>query len=271
MTAHLSPEEYVLVIKHLETDKNRLIATTQQTTQELDRYRLMTDNASDLIHSVTPEGVFLYTNKAWRDTLGYTQDEIHHLSLLDIIAPDFKDNAATTFTSLLNGERIDRRNTSFISKDGTTILVEGRCSTHFENNVPLFVTGIFRDITAQTHSQQALLESERKYKNLFENSSNLIQMVNPDGRLLYVNRGPGVKPLATAKKKSHIFPSSMSLPPIARDIVKPSSNKFSTINNSTSSTQFLPPKMAGRYLLKAMPSVPMTMESPFSPNAFSMT
>ncbi len=188
MIAHLSLDECLLSIQQLESDKKELLAATEQTTQELNRYRLMLDNASDLIHSVTPEGKFLYTNQAWRDTLGYSDEEITRLSLLEIIAPDFQNLAVLTFNSLLNGEQIDRRTTSFISKSGTIILVEGRCAVHSENGKPVFVTGIFRDITAQTDREQALIASEHKYKTLFENASNLIQMVNPDGKILYVNQ-----------------------------------------------------------------------------------
>jgi PAS domain S-box-containing protein len=42
-------------------------------------------------------------------------------------------------------------------------------------------------MTDQTRSELALLGSEKKYKDLFENSSDLIQIVKPDGHFLYVN------------------------------------------------------------------------------------
>jgi len=34
------------------------------------------ENAIDLVQSMTPDGRFLYVNSAWRDTLGYSQDEV---------------------------------------------------------------------------------------------------------------------------------------------------------------------------------------------------
>ena len=43
-----------------------------------ERYRDLFENANDLIQSVSPEGRFLYVNRAWRDTLGYTEEDLRH-------------------------------------------------------------------------------------------------------------------------------------------------------------------------------------------------
>lgn len=43
------------------------------------------------------------------------------------------------------------------------------------------------DITERIRSEQALQDSEERYRSLFENANDLIQSVAPDGRLLYIN------------------------------------------------------------------------------------
>ncbi len=48
--------------------------------------------------------------------------------------------------------------------------------------------GIARDITTQKLAECTLRESEAHFRELFENASDLIQSVAPDGRFLYVNR-----------------------------------------------------------------------------------
>ncbi|MCX5870099.1 MAG: PAS domain S-box protein [Deltaproteobacteria bacterium] len=188
MPANLTPEKLLLTIKKLEDKNRKLVQKTEALAKELDRYRLVIDSASDLIHSVTPEGAFLYTNKAWRDTLGYTEEDIRQLSLMDIVDKNCKGKCTHIFNCLMQGEKIDRNATTFIAKNGDSVIVEGRCSTHFENDKPLFMTGIFRDMSNQTRSELALLKSEKRYKDLFENSSDLIQIVHPSGNFLYVNR-----------------------------------------------------------------------------------
>ena len=188
MPANLTPEELLLTIKELEDTNRKLVQKTEGLAEELDRYRLLIDSASDLIHSVTPEGVFLYTNQAWRDTLGYTEEDIRLLSLMDIVDKNCKGKCVQIFNCLMKGDKIDRNTTTFIAKNGDSVFVEGRCSTHFENGRPLFMTGIFRNMSDQTRSELALLQSEKRYKDLFENSSDLIQIVHPTGKFLYVNR-----------------------------------------------------------------------------------
>lgn len=188
MPANLTPEELLITIKKLEDTNRQLVQKNEKLTEERDRCRLLIDSASDLIHSVTPQGTFLYTNQAWRDTLGYTEEDIRQLSLMDIVDKNCKGKCIQIFNSLMRGDKIDRNTTTFITKNGDSVIVEGRCSTHFKNGKPLFMTGIFRNMSERTRSELALLRSEKRYKDLFENSSDLIQIVHPSGKFLYVNR-----------------------------------------------------------------------------------
>jgi len=188
MTSEPSAADLTRKIAGLE----QAIATQQITIaalrEEVAHCTSLIDNAHDLIHSVTPEGTFLFVNHAWRETLGYSEEEIKGLTLMDIVDESCRDKCRGIFNNLIQGEKLDRNETVFVARDGRRIRVEGRCSTCFQDGKAVAMSGIFRDISERARSEQALRESEKRFRDLFENTSDLIQMVRPDGRLLYVNR-----------------------------------------------------------------------------------
>lgn len=57
-----------------------------------------------------------------------------------------------------------------------------------ENGEPAYLLGISEDITESKRAAQELLESETRYRDLFENANDLIQSVGANGRYEYVNR-----------------------------------------------------------------------------------
>jgi PAS domain S-box-containing protein len=50
------------------------------------------------------------------------------------------------------------------------------------------IEGFVTNVTARRQAQQALTDSEARYRDLFENANDLVQSVDAEGRILYVNR-----------------------------------------------------------------------------------
>ncbi|MEW6520231.1 MAG: PAS domain S-box protein [Thermodesulfobacteriota bacterium] len=181
-------EQLEVRVRQLEQQARARQETILALEESVERYSDLVDNASDLIHSVTPAGAFLYVNRAWREALGYSEEEIKDLRLMDIVDESCRARCGNIFKCLLDGRPFDRNETIFVGRDGRKIVVEGSCRTRFEDGRPVAMTGIFRDISERSRSEAALRESERRYRDLFENAHDLIQIVLPDGRLQYVNK-----------------------------------------------------------------------------------
>src|ERR1700686_5449381 len=81
-----------------------------------ERYRDLFENANDLIQSVDPKGHFLYVNRAWKETMGYTDKEVARLSVFDIIAPSCQDHCLTIFQRVMRGEKVQRVEVQFVAK-----------------------------------------------------------------------------------------------------------------------------------------------------------
>jgi PAS domain S-box-containing protein len=188
MTHESDPIMLAQRIRELElivAEQKESITSLKNKAQFFDALR---SDTTDLIHSVTAKGDFIFVNQAWQDTLGYSDEDLNTLKLIDIVDPECQGSCQLIFQSLLDGQKIDRNKTVFLAKDGRRISVEGRCSTRFVEGAAVTMTGVFRDISERQMNAKALMESEERYRDLFENTSDLIQLVASNGQLLYVNR-----------------------------------------------------------------------------------
>ncbi len=124
------------------------------------------ENANDMVQSVDPQGNFLYVNKEWRDTMGYTQEEVGRLNLKDILSKKCTEKCYSMFADVMRGKKLERVETTFITKDGREIAVEGNCNCRMENGKPVATRGIFRNITEKKIEEKARQELEEHMRQL---------------------------------------------------------------------------------------------------------
>ena len=162
------------VNKELNQLNQELEVRVQQRTQELQereaQLRDLFDNATDLIQSVSPEGKFLFVNRAWRETFGYSKAELEHLSIFEVIHPEDITHCQIERERLFTDEQEQsiRIETRFLTKDGRTIVLEGNVSFHVKDGTLVSTRGIFRDITERKQAQKALEESQRLLQTVLD-------------------------------------------------------------------------------------------------------
>jgi PAS domain S-box-containing protein len=159
-------------------------------------------------------------NKAFRDITGYTDEEIASLkapnsyySLEDL------EKAASYIESIMRNEKA-RVELSLICKNGHTVLTEYEASViRGENGEPKFIISVGRDITERKLAENALKESEERYRRLVDFSPYGIA-VHSDGKLVLVNHA-GAKILGTANPEELIgIPVLQIIHPDYRELVK---------------------------------------------------
>ena len=107
------------------------------------------DGIRDLIQSVAPDGHFLFVNRAWREVLGYTTEEVATLNIFSIIHPDHHAHCQRFMQRIMAGENVGLIEVPFLTKAGQVIVMEGNVSLYSINDVPIATRGIFRNITAR--------------------------------------------------------------------------------------------------------------------------
>jgi adenylate cyclase len=134
-----------------------------------ERYRDLFENANDLIQSVNAYGRFIYVNRAWRDTLGYSEADITSLNIFDIIHPEYQQHCRSIFYKVLAGEKIEDMQTAFLTKQGEKIFLEGNISCKFVDKKPVATRGIFRNITQRVATETVLRLSQEQTERLLLN------------------------------------------------------------------------------------------------------
>ena len=145
------------------------------------KYRDLFENANDLIQSVAADGKFLYVNQTWREALGYAEEEVAGLTLLDIIHPDFRTHCTDLFSRVTAGEKLDRVEAVFVTKGGRSILVEGNVNCSIVDGAPLSTRGIFRDITEHRQATEFI-------KNILESVDEGFTVIGRDYRIISANK-----------------------------------------------------------------------------------
>jgi len=155
------------------------------------RYRQLVENPLVGVWQADIEGRFVYINKHLSKMSGYSQDEVMGISMMVPIAPELRPWLAERMRNRAKGALPpDVVEAEMVRKDGSryTALVAPSALFDEEAKFSGFI-GIMIDITERKRGQEALRESEEKYRSLFENANDAIFIANTKtGIILDANR-----------------------------------------------------------------------------------
>ncbi len=145
-----------------------------------ERYRTMIERSNDLIQSVAADGRILFVNPKWQQVLGYSQEEVLEMNLFDIIHPDCIAHCQPLFKRLLEGDDVTSMEVTMVAKNGQHIVLEGNSSPRFLDGKVIATQAFFRDVTELNKAQEALKDSEERFRMVFENVFDGISIYDED-------------------------------------------------------------------------------------------
>ncbi len=164
----------------------RLNAKLRESEEEL---QILFEYAPDAYYLNNLKGTFVDGNRAAEQITGYKRDELIGSSFLKLklLAEADLLRAASLLASNVLGRSTGPDEFTLIRKDGTPVPVEIR--THpVRIGHRRLVLGIARDISMRKQAEAALHETEDRFRDLIEHAHDLIQSVDPEGRIQYVNK-----------------------------------------------------------------------------------
>ena len=175
------------IITELEAKLQELDKAHKALRESEKRYRQLVDNASDVIYLTDAKGYFLIFNDAGLRVTGYSHDEITGMSYLDLIHPEYKKEVER-FYGIQYVKRIPVTyyELPIITKQGETVWIGQHSQLVTGDNGITGFQAVCRDITTRRQAEEALKESEEKYRLLIESLPHTVAIFQ-DRRLVFIN------------------------------------------------------------------------------------
>ncbi len=148
----------------------------------------LTESASDGVIAATQSGILTGWSEGAERLFGYSRDEIVGKSLLLLTPEDRADETAALHDIVRAGNRAEVE-TERIAKDGHLVKVRITMAPILDDAGGVAGgIGIYRDLSEQRATEEALRASEQRYQSVVEALNEGLIMRGLDGRVLAFNR-----------------------------------------------------------------------------------
>jgi PAS domain S-box-containing protein len=169
------------------------------------------DSSDDAIISKNLDSVITSWNKAAERLFGYTAQEVMGKSITLLIPSDRIDEETMILEKVRRGDQVKHFETVRIRKDGVPIDISVTVSPVKDSRgCVVGASKVARDITERKRAEQALRESEERFRAIVETTPECVKLVAADGTLLHMNP-PGLAMVGAGSSEEVIGKSVYSL------------------------------------------------------------
>ncbi len=179
------------ISKHILLSIGEDITERKRAEEELkeseEKFKALYENAPLSYQSLDTDGCFRDVNPTWLTTLGYKREEVIGKCFAEFLHPDWKPHFETNFPAFKKRGYVHDVQFKIRHKEGNYLDIS------FEGCVGYFPDGnfkqtycVFQDITERKKAEEALIESEEKYRSLVERANDGICIIQ-DELIKFIN------------------------------------------------------------------------------------
>ncbi len=185
-------------LEEAEARNRRLIGELRKSGE---LFSSIADSATDAIIALNEQGTIYFMNRAAEHLFGYTSVEVEGRLLHDFLIPErFREYSLKSFELMheIHGKSVmgTTREFTALTKQGKELPVEVSISSYDMEGKTHYVT-ICRDISERKKVEQALRESEERYRQLVENLNDVVFNLDSLGRISYIS--PAIESISSYK------------------------------------------------------------------------
>lgn len=168
------------------SERERLSNFLRRTERE---YQSVINAVNDVIFETDSTGNISFLNKTWEIITGHLCEETLGKNIIDMIFPQDQKEHRHFLEQFIKGQKLPYSSVTRIkTSDGRYRAIEiSFLSLRQDDNRNSFAVGIITDIEDRKRAEQALIETEKKYKTIVENAAGGIYQVTPEGQFLSAN------------------------------------------------------------------------------------
>ena len=173
----------VIGVRCIIHDITEMKISQEKIEESEEKYRLLSENAHDLITVVRDDLKIEYINeKAHKKLMGYSSEELLNKKALDFVHPDDQETILKAFNEGDGSIEVRVRN-----KNGRYVWMETTGKFYRNRDGKNYVLTISRDISERKEAAQKLIESEKKYRDLANSLPEVIFELDSKFKLVYTN------------------------------------------------------------------------------------
>src|SRR5690348_9445062 len=143
------------------------------------------EKASDIMYTHDGQGNFTWVNEAAERVSGYSRNELLNMNILDLLVPEQGRAVEARWAERSKGELPAPFTADVIVKDGSRRTLQvGHCLISDDDSSPSILS-IGRDVTNHERAERALRESEERFRAFVEQSSDVLSLLDEQGKIIY--------------------------------------------------------------------------------------
>ncbi len=151
-----------------------------------EKYRELVENINDVIYTVDAMGMVIYISPAVERLYGYSAADIIGRSFLEFIHADDREKIKEGFELALKGSHRGNEY-RLLTKSGEQRWFITNFSVIFNGGKTSCLRGTLVDVTERKQAEEALRNSEERYRRIFENIDDIYYEASPDGIILEIS------------------------------------------------------------------------------------
>ena len=192
---------YFRVNSNLYTDDNNIsyiVGSVSDVTLELEAAKKIKEeenkienflnNSVQIIQSFDKNGKIVFVNDAWRELLGYNNEDLKSINLFDIISDDYKNHCSVIFKDVLEGIPAFDIEAEFNSKSGEKIHLKGNILPLMKDGELIATHAFFNDIGKFEKVTKKLKEHEAILQTIFDNTPVCLYLKDENGKYIFSNK-----------------------------------------------------------------------------------